>query len=126
MAERVHTGTLQHPPNWLWSNRRMLVFFNRTMFGRSGSQSLLVHRDGIVHEQFNPRRCESEGGRTSCSARGRFLCEKEFGSVNHEPRHNRRTAIEVPQDRCIKGGLIEVDSPGEVGNGTRLIRGART
>ena len=41
--------------------------------------------------------------------RGRFLCEKEFGSVDHEPRHNRRTAIEVPQDRCIKGGLIEGD-----------------
>jgi len=105
MAERVHNGTLQHPPNWLWSNRRMLVFFNRTMFGRSGSQSLLVHRDGIVDEQFNPHRCESEGGRTSSSVRGRFLCEKEFGSVDHEPRHDRRTAIEVPQDRCIKVAL---------------------
>jgi hypothetical protein len=109
MAEWVHNGTLQHPPNWLWSDRCVLVFFNRTMLGGPGSQSFLVHRGGIVNEQFNSHRCESERERTSRSVRWRFLREKEFGSVDREPRHDGRTAIEVPQDRCIKGSLVEVD-----------------
>jgi hypothetical protein len=37
MAKWVHNGTFEAPPNWLWSDRRVLVFFNRTMLGSSGS-----------------------------------------------------------------------------------------
>jgi len=109
MTKWVHNGTLQDPPNWLWSDRRVLVFFNRTMLDSSGSQSFLVHRDGILNKQFDPHRCESERERTSRSVWWRFLREKEFGSVDREPRHDGRIAIEVPQDRCIKGSLVEVD-----------------
>jgi hypothetical protein len=109
MAKWVHNGTFEAPPNWLWSDRRVLVFFNRTMLGSSGSQSFPVHRDGILNKQFDPHRCESERERTSRSVWWRFLREKEFGSVDREPRHDGRIAIEVLQDRCIKGSLVEVD-----------------
>lgn len=60
VPERVHYSTLQHQANRLRSIHRMLMFFDRAMFGGSGSQSLVLHCDGIINEQFEPHGGESD------------------------------------------------------------------
>src|SRR5215469_4602234 len=85
MAKWVHNGTLQDPPNWLWSDRRVLVFFNRTMLGSSGSQSFLAHRDGILNKQFDPHRCESERERTSIPCGGDSCARKNLAPSTVSP-----------------------------------------
>lgn len=109
VPERVHYSTLQHPANRLWSTHRMLMFFNGAMFSGSGSQSLVLHCDGIINEQLDPDSGESDLGRSTGTVWGRLLREKEFGSINCESRHNGLTAIEVPKDYGVEGSLIEGD-----------------
>ena len=50
MPERVQQGALEHVLDWARSNRRIFMFGDRTSLGCSRSQSVLVHREGVVYE----------------------------------------------------------------------------
>ena len=94
----------------------MCVLLDRTMLDRSGCQRAPVHGDGVVHEELDPHGREIQRSGAPRAVRGRLVSEEELGAVDVESG-NDMAAIQVPEKRRAKRGLVERDGSVAVADG---------
>ena len=84
MAERVHDCTLEHALYRMRPLGFVVVFFDRTVINRTGSQGSLVHGSGIVYKQLDSHGCEAGRFRTARAVRRRLVGEKQLRSSHRK------------------------------------------
>ena len=68
-----------------------------------------VHLHGIVDEQLDPHRRESDGSRPTNAMRRRLTREEEPGIVHCQAGDDVSASVHVPQQGRAEGTLVELD-----------------
>src|SRR5262245_8648409 len=108
MTEWVDDGALEHPADRARSTRRVSVFPDRTVLGRSNGQRVPVRRERVVPEELDPDRRETGGSWTARAVRGRFVGEIKGRAISRQPGNNVASAIKTPKECRAKGCLVEL------------------
>ena len=108
VTEWVYHGSLEHSLDRPSSNRLVRVLLHGAMIDSARAQGSPMHRNGVIHEQFNPHCRETRRCRTPCAMRRRLVGQVEIRSVNRKTGDDT-TTTEMPKKFRAEGGLIELD-----------------